>query len=59
MTTTGKQWIRVDLWHTTIALAVQGGSVVWVPPAARWALGKPERAVADHYRREGAQFTRL
>lgn len=59
MTASSKQWIKIDLWHTVITLAVEDGSVVWVPPVARWALGKPEQIVADYYRREGARFKRL
>lgn len=50
-----KRWVWVSLPHATFGIAVSGGVVV-AAPISRWAVGKSERVVADHFRRRGAQF---
>lgn len=52
-------WIRVLLPYACFGIAVQGGRVVDAAPIAAWTIGKPERQVADFYRRKGGTFTRL
>jgi len=51
--------VQVVLPYATFGLAVAGGKVVACAPYARRtveALGRDERAVADHYRALGAKF---
>ncbi|MFI7468174.1 hypothetical protein [Nonomuraea sp. NPDC049646] len=52
-------WVWVSLPWATFAIVTRGGLVVDAAPIARWTVGKPERQVADHFRRKGAQFARL
>lgn len=54
-----EQWVWVSLSYATFGLRVEGGKVVDAPPIARWAVGKPERTVADFYRGKGARFVQL
>jgi hypothetical protein len=54
-----KAWIWVSLPYATFAVVTCDGRVVDAAPIARWAVGRPERQVADHFRREGARFVRL
>lgn len=49
-------WVRVSLPWATFGLHIVAGRVVGAAPIARWTIGKPEREVADHYRRKGATF---
>lgn len=56
---TGRRWIWVSLPHATFGIAVASGRVVDAAPIAAWAIGKPERQVADYYRRRGAAFVPL
>lgn len=51
-------WVHVPRW-ATFGLIVSGGTVVAAAPICRWALGQPERTVADYLRRRGAQFRRV
>ena len=53
------QWVWVSTPYATFGIAVRDGRVVDAPPIARWTIGKPERLVADYYRRRGARFKRL
>jgi hypothetical protein len=50
------RWIWVSLSYATFGLGIKDGRVVEAAPIARWAIGKPERQVADFYRRKGAEF---
>ena len=52
-------WVWVSLPWATFGIAVNDGVVVDAAPIARWTVGKPERVVADYYRRKGAVFVRL
>ena len=52
-------WVWVSLPYATFALAAKDGRITDAPPIARWAIGKPEREVASHYRRKGAEFRPL
>lgn len=52
-------WIWVSLPHATFAVVTRDGRVVDAAPIARWTIGKPERQVADYFRRKGAQSVRL
>jgi hypothetical protein len=54
-----ERWIWVSLTYATFAIVVRDGRVVDAAPIARWAVGRPERRVADYYRRKGAQFASL
>jgi hypothetical protein len=54
-----REWVRVELRYATFAVLVQDGFVVDAAPIARWAIGRPEVAVASYYRRRGARFDRL
>lgn len=49
----------MSLAYATFGLEVDGGRVTDAAPIARWAIGKPEREVADFYRGKGARFHRL
>lgn len=54
------RWVWVSLPYATFGLGIRQGVVVEAAPIARrYALGKPERQVADHYRRKGAVFQTL
>lgn len=57
--TTPERWIWVSLPHATFAVVIRDGRVVDAAPIARWAVGKPERQVADYWRRKGARFAPL
>lgn len=52
-------WIWVSLPYATFGIETREGEVVNAAPIARWAMGRPERDVAEFYRRKGAQFARL
>lgn len=52
-------WIWVSPLYATFAIITREGRVVDAAPIARWAVGKDERTVADHYRKKGARFVRL
>jgi hypothetical protein len=51
-------WVHVPRW-ATFGLIVRDGKVVEAAPICRWAVGQPERTVADYLRQRGAQFRRL
>jgi len=51
--------IWVSLTYATFGLVVRDGRIVDGPPISRWTIGKPERQVADYYRRKGARFEDL
>lgn len=51
-------WVSVP-GFATFGLVVAGGKVVDAAPISRWAIGHPERRVADYWRRRGATFVRL
>jgi hypothetical protein len=53
-------WVYVTLPWATFLLGIDAFGVVRVaPPIALWAVGRPERLVADTYRARGADFVRL
>ncbi|MFC4006662.1 hypothetical protein ACFOY2_05480 [Nonomuraea purpurea] len=49
----------MSLDFATFAIVVRDGRVVDAAPIARWAVGKPEQRVADHFRSKGAEFVPL
>ena len=53
---TAERLVWVSLPHATFGLVTCGGAITDAAPIARWAIGKPERYVADFYRRKGAEF---
>jgi hypothetical protein len=54
------KWIMILFADTSpFLIEVEDGKVVKAPPAERWAVGKAERTVIDHYRREGARVATL
>lgn len=52
-------WVWGSLSYATFGLLVADGKVVDAAPIARWTVGKPERQVADYFRRKGVRFERL
>ncbi|MET8864657.1 hypothetical protein ABZW11_17105 [Nonomuraea sp. NPDC004580] len=54
-----ERWVWVSMPHATFAVVVRDGRVSDAAPIARWAVGKPERQVADYFRRKGATFAPL
>ena len=54
-----REWVWVSLDYATFGVCVEHGVIVDAAPIARWTIGKPERHVADYYRRRGARFERL
>lgn len=53
------RWVWVSLPYATFTVATRDGRVVDAPPIARWTIGRPERDVADYFRRRGAVFQPL
>lgn len=54
--TTGTRLVQVTLPHAVFGLVAAGGVVIDAAPIAGWAIGEPEKKVADYYRRRGAAF---
>ena len=50
------RWIWISLPWATFVVEVTDGIITQAAPIARWTIGKPERRVADYYRRRGARF---
>lgn len=50
-------WVKAP--GATYGLVVKDGRVVEAPPIARWAVGEPERTVAQYLRHRGAVFKRI
>lgn len=55
----GDRWVYVSLAYATFALGITAGRITAAPPIAAYLIGRPEREVADYYRRRGAVFLPL
>ncbi len=53
-----ERWFWISLPYATFGVAIRSGVVVDAAPIARWALGKPARALS-FYRRKGAEIVEL
>lgn len=54
------KWIMILFADaSTCLIEVEDGKVVKAPQSERWALGQPEQAVTEHYRRKGARVATL
>ena len=48
----------ISLPYATFGVGIRDGMVVWAAPIAKWAIGKPARAIA-FYRRKGAEIVEI
>lgn len=51
--------IRVELSYAVFGVLARDGIVIDAAPIAGWAIDRPEREVADYYRRKGARFSEV